>query len=84
MKTQTRYEEIILDEIRKLPSETLPYAFKMLRSLRGGLSTVSKNQLNTGQDTGFCGKWQDDRSAEEIISDIQACRSGFGSRDIEL
>lgn len=85
MKTQTKYEEIILNEIRTLPIPVLPQALKILRSLKKGVQSVARNQPsgNTGK-TGLCGLWQDERSAEEIIADIKAHRSGYGRRKVEL
>ena len=32
------------------------------------------------QETGFCGKWEDERTAEEIISDIKSHRKWFQQR----
>ncbi len=32
------------------------------------------------QETGFCGKWEDKRTAEEIISDIKSHRKWFRQR----
>lgn len=84
MKTQTRYEEIILHEIRTLPLPVLPQALKILRSLRDGVLSVSKQQQATVATTGFCGAWQDSRTADEIIDDILSHRSGFGGRGIDL
>lgn len=83
MKTQTRYEEIILNEIRTLPLPVLPQALKILRSLRDGVLSVSKQQAPV-TTTGFCGAWQDNRTADEIIADIHSHRSGLGEREIEL
>ncbi len=83
MKTQTRYEEIILHEIRTLPLPVLPQALKILRSLRDGVLSVSKQQAAVAT-TGLCGAWQDSRTADEIIDDIHSHRSGFGGRGIEL
>lgn len=83
MKTQTRYEEIILHEIRTLPLPVLPQALKILRSLRDGVLSVS-NQQATATTTGFCGAWQDNCTADEIITDIHSHRSGFGGRGIDL
>lgn len=34
--------------------------------------------------TGFCGVWQDERPADEIIADIATHRSGFGGRRVQL
>lgn len=83
MKTQTRYEEIILHEIRNLPLPVLPQALKILRSLRESVLSVSKQQP-VATTTGLCGAWQDSRTADEIIDDIHCHRSGFGGRGIEL
>ena len=84
MRTQTKYEEIILEEIRTLPLPVLPQAVKMLRSLRESVKSVAgragrKSAADT-ERTGFCGVWKDDRSADEIIADITAHRSGYGRR----
>lgn len=85
MKTQTKYEEIILNEIRTLPMPVLPQALKILRSLKEGVRNAARQQPSGNMSkTGFCGLWQDERSAEEIIVDIKAHRSGFGSRKVEL
>ena len=86
MKTQTKYEEALLHEIRLLPLPVLPQALKILRSLRDGVLSVSKPQqpVATGPSTGFCGKWQDSRTADDIIADIHNQRSGFGGRGIQL
>lgn len=85
MKTQTKYEEIFLNEIRTIPMPVLPQALKMLRLLKEGLLSVSKHQAVTATTkTGFCGVWQDDRTADEIITDITSHRSGFGGRRVQL
>jgi hypothetical protein len=85
LKTQTKYEEIILNEIRTLPPPVLPQAVKMLRSLREGVKSVARRESATDtRKTGFCGAWEDDRPAEEIIADITAHRSGFGGRKVVL
>lgn len=34
--------------------------------------------------TGFCGSWEDERTADEIIYDIYSHRTGFGKREINL
>jgi hypothetical protein len=85
MRTETKYEEIILQEIRSLPMPVLPQALKMLRSLKEGVFIVTKHPAGVDSArTGFCGAWQDDRVADEIIADITSHRSGFGDRRIEL
>jgi len=88
MKTQTKYEEIILKEIRNLPPPVLPQAVKILRSLREGVKSVAgrvgrKSAADTKR-TGFCGVWKDNRTADEILADITAHRSGYGQRRVDL
>lgn len=36
-----------------------------------------KSLARTEKKTGFCGVWQDDREAEEIVQDIYSNRRGF-------
>ena len=85
MKTQTKYEEIFLNEIRTIPMPVLPQALKMLRLLKEGVLSVSKHQTVAGTTkTGFCGLWKDDRTADEIVADIATHRSGFGGREVQL
>lgn len=85
MRTQTKYEEMFLSEIRELPMPVLPQALKMLRSLKEGVLSVARHQLAVeSSKTGFCGGWQDERSADEIVEEIAAHRSGFGGRRVEL
>ena len=85
MRTQTKYEEIILEEIRALPLPVLPQAVKMLRSLKEGVKSVAGRKVAANTEkTGFCGVWKDDRSADEIISEITAHRSGYGQRKVDL
>ncbi len=85
MRTQTKYEEIMLHEIRTLPATLLPQVLKMVRLLKEGVLNVAKPGSNVDtQKTGFCGVWHDKRSAEDIIADISTHRSGFGGRRVEL
>jgi len=85
MKTQTKYEEIILNEIRNLPPPVLPQVVKILKSLKEGVESVSRRKTAADHaKTGFCGAWEDDRPADEIVADISAHRSGFGGRKVIL
>ncbi len=34
--------------------------------------------------TGFCGSWEDERTADEIITDIYSHRTGFGKIEVSL
>lgn len=85
MRTQTKYEEMILSEIRTLPLPVLPQALGILRILKDGVLRVSTHRVTTNEkSTGFCGSWQDGRTADEIIIDIVNHRSGYGGRKVEL
>ena len=85
MKTQTKYEEIFLAELRTLPMPVLPQALKMLRLLKEGVMSVARHKSDVEKgSTGLCGAWQDERTADEIIADITLHRSGFGGRRVDL
>jgi hypothetical protein len=85
MKTETKYEEMFLNEIRTIPMPMLPQALKMLRLLKKGVLSATKHQAVADTvKTGFCGKWQDDKTANEIVTDIATHRSGFGGRRVQL
>jgi hypothetical protein len=58
---------------------------KILKSLKEGVASVAtRKQVSDNGLTGFCGAWEDDRSADEIIADIVEHRSGFGGRKVIL
>ncbi|MBI1920664.1 MAG: hypothetical protein HYS23_06245 [Geobacter sp.] len=80
MQTKTKYEEMVLNEVRKMPRDALPQVVRMLRSFQEGISIVRSRAEKKTPDTGLCGIWQDDRSPDEIIEDIHAHRTGFGKR----
>jgi|GEM_PF-718446 len=83
MKTQTKYEEIILTEIRTLPMPVLPQILKIVRSFKEGVTSAVKRKTDeVNKSTGFCGAWQDERTVDEIIADITVHRSGFGGRTL--
>jgi hypothetical protein len=72
MRTENKYEEMLIKEIRGIPT---------LR-VKKGISNNSKILSATG--SGLCGIWKDSRDADEIINDIKSARTGFGNRNIEL
>lgn len=84
MQAKTRYEKIILKEVRGIPEETLPQVVRILHSLKESIIAVRIKKPAREKSSGLCGIWKDNRSAEEIISDIHSHRTGFGGRDIEL
>lgn len=84
MQAKTKYEKMILKEIKGLPEETLPLIVKILQSLRESIIAVKPKKSAGKKSSGLCGIWKDDRSVDEIINDIYSHRTGFGGRDIEL
>ena len=56
MKTQTKYEEIFLTELRMLPMPVLPQALKMLRLLKEGVMSVARHKSDVEKEsTGLSG-----------------------------
>jgi len=45
---------------------------------------LAQNRKSELKETGFCGKWKDQRSPEEIISDIKSHRRWLGSKREEI
>ncbi len=84
MQTKTKYEEIILKDVREFPVETLPQVVKILHSLKKSIFVVKSKKTSKEKSSGLCGIWKDSRNANEIINDIYSHRTGFGGRDIEL
>ena len=83
MQTKSSYEEMVLKELRDIPGEVLPQVTKLLKSLKHAILAAQKQQTN-GENSGLCGAWHDDRSADEIIDDIRLHRSGYGGRQVSL
>lgn len=84
MQTQTKYEEIVLQELRNFPEEVIPDVIDILRSVRKGISVTRRTGRKEARQSGLSGIWKDDRSAVEIIEDIRSRRTGFGMRQVEL
>lgn len=42
------------------------------------LSVKASYKKTAAKESGLCGIWKDERSAEEIIEDIRLHRTGFG------
>jgi len=83
MNTRTYYENLILRNIKNIPDNYLPVLYNFFNSF----SVIFKNkekQHEKLKSTGFCGTWEDNRSAEEIIAEIESSRTGFGKREIVL
>ena|SRR5690349_5889430 len=64
------------------PTDQLKLLERIVRHLKHSLTaqppvTQRKTDVAGIASTGFCGAWQDDRSAEEIIADIEAHRTGL-------
>jgi len=82
MQTKIRHEEEILREIRNLPESALPKVLKLIQFFKNEL--LERRLEEKRRSTGFCGIWEDERSADEIIDDIYSHRTGFGGRKIDL
>ena len=84
MQTETKYEEMILQELRSFPEEAIPQVINILRSVRKGISVIRRPVGKVLESSGLCGIWEDERSSGEIIEDILSHRTGFGKRRVEL
>jgi hypothetical protein len=84
MQTKTKYEEMVLKELRGIPDESIPQIVKILHSIKEGISAARGIKKKGAVKSGICGIWTDDRSADDIIHDIHAHRTGFGGRRVEL
>ena len=82
MQTKISHEEEILREIRNFPESALPKILKLIQFFKNEL--LEQRLEEKRKSTGFCGIWEDDRPADEIIDDIYSHRTGFGGRRIEL
>ena len=74
-ESRTDYEQLVLNEIRNYPVDSLPKVLKMLNYFR--------NEIFNGNDPDekslrlfwkSFGSWKDERSAEDIIKEIYASR----------
>ena len=84
METNTEYEKMVLKEIRGIPDNVHSQVLKVLRSLKESISVVDTSKKAKVVESGLCGIWKDDKSAEEIIKDIYRHRTGFGGRGVAL
>jgi hypothetical protein len=84
MQTKTKYEEIILKELRAFPDEAIPQVVLILQSVRKSICITQKAISKKSDLSGLCGIWKDNRSSGEIIEDIRSHRTGFGKRQIEF
>jgi phosphoribosylformylglycinamidine (FGAM) synthase PurS component len=71
-KGKVKDSVIVLDAEIKLPEGTTVEVIVPEK--------LYKDKVKAVKRTGLCGIWQDERSAEEIISEIKNARTGFGNR----
>lgn len=75
MKTMSKYEREILDEIRELPEESQR---KIARAVHFFKTEIVSNRISEERATkemlSVCGKWEDDRSIEQQLEDIHFSR----------
>ncbi|MFH1051820.1 MAG: hypothetical protein V1779_12940 [bacterium] len=83
MNTRTYYENLILRNIKKMPDNYLPALYNIFNTF-SDMFKINDNNREKIKSTGFCGAWEDNRTAEEIIADIENSRTGYGNREIEL
>ncbi len=87
----------LIREIRQIDSEqiviNIPKTFRkrQVEIIVFPLEQEAKGHPDTGgeenetqESSGLCGIWKDERSADEIVEDIYAHRTGFGKRKVEL
>ena len=84
MRTENKYEEMLIKEIRCIPKISQYRVLQMLKSLRVKNDTLNNSRVLSATDSGLCGIWKDTREADEIIDDIKSARTGFGNRNIDL
>ncbi len=84
METKTIYEEDILKEIQGLPDELQRKVMDMVHSFKDEILFVEVNEKILTEDfLSVCGTWEDGRSVEEQIRDIELFRkSAFNKDDI--
>lgn len=71
----TPIKEKVIEEIKKFPDEKVKKFYSIIISLKNEMDAQNKNKKNQiPLGTMFAGKWQDERSAEEIIQDIKENR----------
>jgi len=68
-------KNMIRDTIERLPAEKLMRTLNFLKKLQGEESGKQTGNDATRRFLDKCGGWQDDRSAEEIITDIYNART---------
>lgn len=83
MMQVTNYEEMILSELRGFPDNMLPNILKIIKILKESISPAEIPHKPDFGESGFCGIWEDERSAEEIIEDIYSSRIST-EREIKL
>jgi hypothetical protein len=84
MQAKTKREKIIIEELRQIPEEVMPEIINILRSFKKGIQTISTSKQQISKNSGLCGIWKDERSANEILKEIHDSRTGFSTKSIEL
>ena len=75
MAEQAEIKNMILDTIERLPAEKLMRTLNFLKKLQGEESGKQTGNDATQIFLDKCGGWEDDRTAEEIITEIYAART---------
>lgn len=75
METRAYYEKKIIDNLKNVPEDSLPAMYISILNIIDKI----KRGIDKEATVDFCGKWQDERSANEIIEDIYSNRTGYGN-----
>ena len=82
MNTRTYYESLILKDLKEIPDESLPSFHSFVLNFKSLLNSKLQEGKSKLQSTGLCGSWQDSRTPEEIIRDIERGADYFSNRDL--
>lgn len=70
----TALKEKLIEKIKNIPDEDVQEIYNFVASRSDALNMKNKHTNTKGLGTLFSGKWQDERSAEEIIDGIKRNR----------
>ena len=86
MNSRAYYESQIMRIIKEIPDEAIPSFSNFIISIKSLFKKnlnidFNKQELQKLSETGFCGCWEDERTAEEIIKDMESGRNYFSNRE---
>ena len=84
MLNRNSYENKILSSIRTIPDNYLPEISNLFESICDKIVADLKEKKKNETSTGFCGCWQDDKSADEILNVIIGSRISSNREEVAL